>query len=101
MKVKLVRDNILPFEGETSLNVREPALLALLLMAKFQEELHEISESNFEDPSEYGDCLQLLMDLCELHGVDWPTVLFSTREKKKRVGGFLEGKVVSLRSNKG
>lgn len=69
------------------------ALWCLLLVGKLHEEAEEIKD-DMTNPSEYGDALQVLMDLATVNGVKWADVEADRVAKHARIGGYLEMKVL-------
>lgn len=92
MRVKLVRDKIK--EVRTTkirpANSREGKQLALCL--KLHEEAAEIA-ADPTDPEEYGDLLEVMMELARINGVSWNDVLMAQEEKRTWKGGFRQGRV--------
>ncbi len=95
MKVKLIRDK---------LRLSNPSLClesvgdchwvhVALLVGKLHEEVAEVAD-RMDDPSEYADVLQALMDLARLNGVSWQDIRDARVKKFHERGGFSSGGVM-------
>jgi predicted house-cleaning noncanonical NTP pyrophosphatase (MazG superfamily) len=85
--VKLVRDKVGARHGETVRPANSKEGRHALLLLKAHEEVQEVARAP-EDPVEYGDVLEVLMQLAHENGVHWPTVLLEMERKRERLGGF-------------
>ncbi len=96
-KVKLIRDELTPPSVSISLEtVAAPWALAALLVNKLHEEISEVA-TRMDEPEEYADVLQALMELAELNGVPWSSVEVWRLHKEREKGGFQLGKVMVQR----
>lgn len=62
-----------------------------LLFSKLHEEIRELADTEFKDPDEYGDILEVLRALAELNGVDWSDVRVAKATKAAKLGRFKKG----------
>jgi predicted house-cleaning noncanonical NTP pyrophosphatase (MazG superfamily) len=86
---KIVRDGLVDRIPPEALRLPIDESEALtMLHAKIAEESDEIRGSAYADPSEYADCLEVLMALSKRAGVEWATVESCRIDKLARVGGF-------------
>lgn len=96
--MKLIRD-IYPIEDDYHAAhpydtiISAPNLWPLLLIGKMHEEVEEI-RADMAHPNEYADLLDVLMDCAEANGVEWRDVEIAREDKRRRLGGFTEGKVL-------
>ncbi len=95
VKVKLIRDKLDSKNSHICLeSVKHRDWMHIaLLMSKLHEEIAEVAEG-MDDPSEYADVLQALMDLARLNGLTWQDVQDARIEKFHERGGFSGGKVM-------
>lgn len=87
MKMKLIRDKRCKRKTGYRVVRGNPKLMAAYLIAKLHEETEEVREA-MTDVNEYGDCLQVLMDLARVNGVKWRHVRRAQRAKWYEAGGF-------------
>lgn len=95
MRVKLVRDKVVTElkQGEELIPANTlPGKIALLLL-KMHEEVQELAREP-QDPQEYADVLEVLLEIARLQGVPWAAVEAAFEEKRKAVGAFRMGKVL-------
>lgn len=76
------------------------ALVPTLLWAKLLEELAEVRTA-CRDPAqtpeiteELADTVQVLIDLAELHEVEWKDVMITVQEKRDKHGNFTEPSII-------
>ncbi|HIC80865.1 MAG TPA: hypothetical protein EYP07_07855 [Kiloniellaceae bacterium] len=101
MKVKLIRDKVLPRGTGVSVEVASRSTHIALLGAKLHEEAQEIVESHCRKAEEYADLLQVLVDLALLNGVPVREIEQARANKKAAKGGFLAGRVMVVDRAKG
>ena len=91
-RIKLVRDRCnAVLEGQCEpVSSKSKYMMALLL--KMHEEIEEIAKDP-SDPMEYGDLLEVLLTLAELHGVAPMEILRAREEKREELGGFEDGQI--------
>jgi len=84
---KLIRDHI---EGVDYDEVEDlcPLEAYEYLKAKLHEEIDELIESDYKDPYEYADILEVLMTLARYNKVKWVSVKVARRIKLIEKGGF-------------
>ena len=61
------------------------------LKRKLLEEIDELKASDYRDPEEYGDIIEVLKCLAFFHNVDWSDVEDACYRKMIRKGKFIEG----------
>ena len=95
MRVKLVRDAVKPFgDGDEIRPVNSRAGKVGLLALKMHEEVQEISLNPW-DPSEYADLLEAIAEMMRMSGVLVRDVDAAIAEKRKRLGRFRRGMVLT------
>ena len=96
-KVKLIRDKLEPQSPHTvTMYVKGTLMHRVLLVSKLHEEVAEVADC-MDDPVEYADVLQALMDLACLNDVLWEDVLAIRANKLHERGGFAAGKIMVRR----
>ena len=97
LKAKLVRDKVEPRDGtETVVCANSPQGHHIALCLKLHEEACEI-EREPQDPTEYADLLQVMIDLARLHGVNWDEITEQVVKKGDRKGTFRMAKIWTKR----
>jgi len=95
MRVKLVRDKVpLKDDRETIQAANSPAGRVALLINKMHEEVGEIAMDPW-DPEEYADLFEAVSELMRLNGVSMLEVENAVWAKRRAVGGFRQGMVLS------
>ncbi len=84
---KLIRDNI-PGMPEDAWETVCPVEAYPYLLAKLDEELLELKQSNYKDIYEYADVLEVLRSIAKYNKVKWPSVKVARQIKFKERGGF-------------
>ena len=92
---KLIRDNY-----ETIINPKELSIASNperrgYLLAKLKEELSELEKSNYSDPDEFGDVIEVLYALGGLSGVTMDTISVKRLKKKNTLGAFNKGLILT------
>ena len=87
---KLIRDHINGVDYKDPEIVEDvcPVEAYSYLKAKLDEEIEELKDSNFKDPYEYADVLEVLMTLAKYNRVKWASVKVARRIKLTEKGGF-------------
>jgi len=94
MRVKLVRDRQEPVrEGDEIQPANSRAGKLLALKAKLHEEIEEIALQP-DDPLEYADVLELVLEHARECGVPWADIEESLSTKRRRKGGFKRGMIL-------
>lgn len=95
MRVELVRDRQGPVrEGDEIQPANSRAGKLLALRAKLHEEVEEIARQP-DDPLEYADMLELLLEHARECGVPWADIESAMSTKHRRKGGFRRGLVLT------
>lgn len=71
--------------------ITNPKLLNIHLFAKVHEELQEIYESNFSDPTEFADAIQALYDLATVNNLSLTNIHDLRLSKERKFGNFTKG----------
>ena len=93
--MKLIRDDLDIEIDHSRLGFANPEQYKFLLIQKLEEEIQELKDSNFEDPNEYGDVIEVIYALAEEFvkgGV--PTIEDARILKLLNLGGFKNGLVL-------
>lgn len=87
--IKLIRDKYEEtIPPEKLMKCRSEKQFVMLLYSKLFEEIRELAGSDFKDPNEYADILEILRTLAKVHNVDWKDVRIAKDLKKAKRGGF-------------
>ena len=63
----------------------------LFLKKKLHEEFQELLDSGYKDVQEYGDVLQVMIDLGHFYGISYRDIREARTEKYNKFGDFSEG----------
>lgn len=97
---KIVRDNIPSKIVASGESVREAKLskedLSLGLVGKLIEETEELLRAKEKDDisAELADMLEVLMGIASSFDINWNKVLKKAKDKKQKLGGFSDGRVL-------
>lgn len=100
LKVKLVRDRIEQAftrkldKGDTLAPANTLAGKRMLLQQKLHEESAEIA-NNPDDPAEYADLLEVMLELAKTNGVSWNSIEKAVLQKREERGGFQRAMVLT------
>lgn len=89
--MKLIRNNYINLINKERLykiNTNDEVLKYNMLVKKLKEELQELESSNFEDPLEYADVLEVLDSLLYFKKINKKEVLNLKENKKEKYGDF-------------
>lgn len=91
MKVKLIRDN-----SNISCGTARPANTIAGKMLGLSAKLHEEAAELLREPtdlSEYGDVLEVLFEIGQLHGIEYDQMVEAAHDKERTHGGFNTGRI--------
>ena len=95
MRVKLVRDKVTPLgDGDDIRPVNSLAGKVGLLSLKMHEETQEVALKPW-DPYEYADLWEVILEMMRMNGVSVEEVEKAAVEKRKRLGSFRRGMVLT------
>jgi len=94
LKVKLVRDRIEQAHTDTLAPANSLAGKRMLLQQKLHEESAEIAD-NPNDPSEYADLLEVMLELAKTNGISWDRIEKAVLQKREERGGFRRAMVLT------
>ncbi len=98
MRVKLVRDHCAAVreapdrDDQTIGAANSLAGKHMALLLKLHEEADEISR-DAQNPVEYADLLEVMLELAKINGVAWDDIEVAMREKHRERGGFHQGMI--------
>lgn len=95
MTRKLIRDHLRKPERGDYCIMPDSAEHWVFLHAKLHEELAELALTDYQDPYEYGDAIEVLITMAKLKGVSFDDIIAAMDEKRERRGGFLGGVVLN------
>ena len=85
--MKLIRDKIPGMPDKVWKEVDKKESLDYLKLKLFEEVL-ELADSDFKDINEYGDVLEVLMELSKRQKIKWTSIEVARGIKLKENGGF-------------
>lgn len=94
--VKLVRDNVQPLEGEEIRPANTWVGKQLALKDKLHEEAAEVCRDP-DDPAEYADLLEVLLEMARHNGVSWSSIEGALLRKREEKGAFRRGMIWIMR----
>lgn len=97
---KLIRDNYATIIEQERLSTAGKAQRLQYLKDKVNEELKELAESNYLDPLEYGDVIETIYAIGNLHNITNETIDVVRKAKKERFGGFEDFLLLELSEDK-
>ena len=90
--MKIIRDHYIDIIDRDKLEIDDcPEKMMFYLLQKFQEEKHELVESNCKEVEEYADLIQVVLDLARLNDISIKDIEQTRHEKEIRLGGFKMG----------
>ena len=90
--MKLIRDDYVEIIEPHKLTIdNTKGRLNLALVEKVKEETLEVVCSNFKDVEEYGDVIQVILDLARNNGIYPSEIEVARVAKYNRLGGFTKG----------
>lgn len=88
MKRKLIRETIEARPDDEIIRVTNHDELNDLYVEKVMEELQEIIDSEFKDPMEFGDLMQVVLDFAKINGFSDDEMLLAVKGKEADRGRF-------------
>lgn len=90
--MKLIRDKLITVINHNRLDYANPQQYKKLLILKLKEEIKELEDSNYTDPCEYGDVVEVLFALADEFIPSGKLAIEEARlTKLKSNGGFRSG----------
>lgn len=90
--MKIIRDEYVNIiDGDKLVVENNAEKITQFLVQKVQEELKEIVDANYADPSEYGDLIQVVLDLGFANGISEEDINQARLSKFSKLGGFTKG----------
>jgi predicted house-cleaning noncanonical NTP pyrophosphatase (MazG superfamily) len=89
--LKLIRDkykDIIPKDELIDSSTLDYDSKEKFLYLKLLEEVNEIKDSDFADPNEYADVLEVLEAMANFHNVNLQDILYAKADKRERLGRF-------------
>lgn len=88
---KLVRDKLAKVIPEAMLSICVPKEKFNYLEDKLKEEIEELQDSNYNDPYEYADVIEVLYAMASFRGISKDNIEAARIQKLEGYGGFETG----------
>jgi len=92
---KLIRDKLDKVIPPNELRICENKEYNNLLLAKLDEELEELSSSDYADVAEYADVIEVLFAIAKYHNINKADIMSKRIEKLYERGGFDMGLILT------